>query len=203
MPLTTCSVSATVTTMGGVPVLGALLEARISASDRDSGLVVPAVVRAKTSVTGEAVLELWPNSRGSAGTTYTVKVSGPGIKTQRYEGVSVPDQASAVLSDLVDLGPPPTKTDAEAAELAAQGYASAAQGYASDAEQALADMGGAATLITKAEAEDPSGTDSRFVSGQRLAQAIDARVRVVANGAVPTGASSAANPEGTIYLELE
>lgn len=170
MALTTCAVTATLRDPEGVVLAGAVVEARLSGQDRDGGLVVPRVVRGTADANGVVTLALWPNSRGSAGTVYSVKVSSPGARTLRFENVQVPDQASANLKDIVDLGPPPTVSDAEAAELAAQGYASSASASATSAGNSATAAGASAT----AAAADAVATDADRIAVAAAKASVDA-----------------------------
>lgn len=76
MALTTVNVTATILTAGGDPVVGAVVTARLDRPDVDptEGAVVPSDLSATTDALGVAVLALWPNVLGSAGSRYRVTV---------------------------------------------------------------------------------------------------------------------------------
>lgn len=106
MPLPTCAVLATIYNASGLPIQGAQVTATLSAQEIDGGMVVPTSVSAITGAAGTCTLALWPNSRGSLGSTYTisVKLDAQGSAVITASGIAVPADVSANLEDLIEQG---------------------------------------------------------------------------------------------------
>lgn len=98
MALTTVNVTATILTAAGDPVAGAVVTARLDRPDVDAteGLVTPSDITATTDALGVAVLALWPNLLGSAGSRYRVTVVSA-------EGVLLWSAYAQVPNEAVDL----------------------------------------------------------------------------------------------------
>lgn len=106
MALPTCAVTATLYGPTGQPLAGVRVTATLSTQEIDGGMVVPTSVSGMTNASGQCVLALWPNSRGSLGSTYTVVATlGPNNdEIISASGVAVPADASANLEDLIAQG---------------------------------------------------------------------------------------------------
>lgn len=112
-----CRVSGLVLTPGGEPLPQGSIEFTMSQRDRDgTATIIPHAVTAKVSGDGSIDVELWPNSRGFAGTKYTARVrakDGSGyVVTYQAFTVVVPDAETAILADISDSEPPPSVDDA-------------------------------------------------------------------------------------------
>lgn len=106
MALPTCAVIATIYGPTGQPLAGVIVTATLSAQEIDGGMVVPTSESGVTNANGQCVLNLWPNSRGSLGSTYSI-VANLGRNNSALilaTGVAVPADASANLEDLIAQG---------------------------------------------------------------------------------------------------
>jgi lysophospholipase L1-like esterase len=144
MAYTTIQVQGLVTLPTDEPAAGYRLKFELKRADKDSALVVPHQLYYTIPSDGNIDVALWPNARGIAGTVYYVYLIPPRTPdpNQPMGTLTVPDVAGPVnIWDHFDVAPPPTLSDAQAAELAAQGYAG----------QAAADRAAASDARTGAE----------------------------------------------------
>jgi len=133
MPFSTIDVQGLVTLPTGDPASNYRLKFVLDRADKDSALVVPHESYYTIPEGGIINVPLWPNARGMAGTVYKVYLIEPGeADANRPMGtLTVPDVPGPInLYDYFDVAPPPTLSEAQAAELAAQGYAADADASA-------------------------------------------------------------------------
>jgi hypothetical protein len=100
----TCAVRAVVRdSVGGQPVEGAKVSARLSSYEVYQGYVVPHLVQGVTDVNGECILNLWPNQLGAVESNYAVTILALGKSLKTF--CVVPSALSAELSDIAELPP--------------------------------------------------------------------------------------------------
>jgi len=101
----TCAVRSTVRdSVGGQPVAGATITARLSSYELYEGFVVPRDIITKSDANGEFVLNLFPNELGAAASFYDIKIISPTGKSLRTIA-TVPHQATVDLADISDVPP--------------------------------------------------------------------------------------------------
>lgn len=95
-------VTATIRDPSGALLAGARIICRLSAQEYDGGLVVPILTYAETNSAGVATFALWPNSRGTLLTTYTIRVQHPFMRPSlEWKDIVVPDMESITLQALL------------------------------------------------------------------------------------------------------
>ncbi|QNK66087.1 hypothetical protein [Variovorax sp. PAMC26660] len=100
----TCAVRAVVRdSVGGQPVEGAKVSARLSSYEVYQGYVVPHLVQGVTDVNGECILNLWPNQLGAVESNYAVTILALGKSLKTF--CVVPSAPAAELSDIAELPP--------------------------------------------------------------------------------------------------
>jgi len=194
----TCAVRAVVRdSVGGQPVSGAVVSARLSTYEVYQGYVVPHLVQATTDANGECVLDLWPNQLGAVESNYAVTIVALG-KTLRTFCV-VPSAPTAQLADISGLpaydGQPDgafviaqalqAVADARAARdasatSAAQSAASAASALSSESN-ATASRNAAAISATNAAASENSATTSKTAAAGSAAAAATSQTDALAS----------------------
>lgn len=130
------NVSVTLLHADGRPVSEALVTASLTKIDTDSasGMVFPAAVEAETNASGVAILKLWPNSNGVAGSQYRFKAFDPESGRKLLDEVATVPTHAANLRDILLLPPPTPLPYDEASILAIQQARSRAVAAASDAD---------------------------------------------------------------------
>ena len=105
----------------GAPVVGGRITARLDKTETYNGFVVPEEVSATTDASGVAVLQLWPNALGVAGSLYRVRAWNPDTGRKFLDAtISVPN-SNCALEQIIVQEPPPPIDAAQQALLAAQG----------------------------------------------------------------------------------
>lgn len=106
MALTTNTVVATFYHQNGDPRPGLQVQATLSDSDEDNGdLVSRETTHAESETDGKVSMELWPNTRGTDGTTfYVISVRDPGGVEILRGAATVPETPTPV--DLFDIMEP-------------------------------------------------------------------------------------------------
>ncbi len=170
MAYTTIQVQGLVTLPTDEPAGGYRLKFELKKADKDSALVVPHELYYTVPADGNIDVPLWPNARGNSGTVYYVYLIPPREPdpSQPMCTLTVPDVAGPVnIWENVDLLPPDTVSDAQAAELAAQSYAAAAAISAASAEASAASAPKYFDDATAAGVpDDLSSGDMVFIAGQ-------------------------------------
>ncbi|WP_422097478.1 hypothetical protein [Variovorax sp.] len=136
----TCAVRSTVRdSVGGQPIAGATITARLSSYELYEGFVVPRDVISKSDANGEFVLHLFPNELGSAASFYEIKIVSPTGKSLRTTA-TVPNETTIELADISDVPPYEGKINVSLRELddAREQVAVLAEGAASSKEVAVA-----------------------------------------------------------------
>jgi len=208
MPYTTIQVEGLVTLPTDEPASGYRLKFELRKADKDAALVLPHAEYYTVPEDGNISLPLWPNARGIAGTVYYVYLIPPGEPdpSQPLGTLSLPDLAGPVnLYDHFNVAPPPTLSDAQAAELSAQGYAATALGHAEAAEEALSDTLDAASYIS----QDRNALTATVAAGLSDGSVVMLAGLLYEVDSSATGAGSATNdlsvdglrPFGRVFIE--
>lgn len=107
----TCRVTGFVLAPNGQPLPSAVVEFRMNRIDKeDVTLILSETVLTVLGSDGSLDVDIWPNSRGYAGTFYTVTIQVPRENMIARHGnfrVVVPDLPTAILNDIAELLPPP------------------------------------------------------------------------------------------------
>ena len=122
MTLKTRKIRINVANPDGTAAASAALQAELTSYEVDGELIVPSLVRGQTDATGTALIELWPNDRGTAGSQYRIKATKSGALLLNVLA-TVPDGTYAtevLLETIITAQAPATVSDAQAAVLAAQ-----------------------------------------------------------------------------------
>ena len=92
----------------GAPVVGGRVTARLDKTETYNGFVVPEEVSATTDASGVAVLQLWPNALGVAGSLYRVRAWNPDTGRKFLDTtISVPNSNCALEQIIVQEPLPP------------------------------------------------------------------------------------------------
>ncbi len=132
-----CHVTGIVSDAAGNALSGATIRFTLTKREKDGTIVImPSPVGVKLGQDGALAVDLWPNSRGNAGTIYVVTVDTPnekgGYTTYPSWKALVPDQETAALNDISELVPPDSTDDVLAAVIEAREARDAAQTYRDD-----------------------------------------------------------------------
>lgn len=128
----------------GGPGSFASVSAELTHYEIDGLLVVPSLVHGKTDFNGSLVLNLWPNSRGTAGSQYGIVALKNSVQLLSVL-VTVPDgdaQTEVLLESIITANPPATVSDAQLAVLQAQALVDQAATSAQAAAQSAAEAAG-------------------------------------------------------------
>lgn len=148
MSIPTCAVRTVVLdSVGGQPLAGAIVSARLSSYEIYQGFVVPQDIEVVSGVDGSVELPLFPNELGSASSFYDVKIIAPNGKTLRTVAV-VPNQETAELSEISEVPPYEGKPDAAVTISQVQALKNQTLGFRDQAQAsaAQADSNAAATM---------------------------------------------------------
>ncbi|MFC3206893.1 hypothetical protein [Aquamicrobium soli] len=135
MSMDKCHVTGSILDPAGKAMVNATVKFTMTTRDQDgTTIIMPSPVVVKIGDDGQVEVDLWPNSRGHAGTYYKVSVLAAavgnlGMTSYPEWRVVVPDAPTANLTDISELVPPPVVDDARAAALEAGEYAVEARGY--------------------------------------------------------------------------
>jgi len=192
MTTPTVAVTCTANDQSGNPVAGARFKAKLNQTEIYGGFVVPELVEAIADASGVAVLNLWPNALGVAGSLYTVSASDPLTGKKFLNTTASVPNSPCRLHDILVQEPYPALDAAAQALIAAQGYAASA-----DDDRVAAEIAAAYALTRSAAA-----AQSQFLASlsEKDAEAADLRVAqallispsaaaLAANLAAPAGAS--------------
>lgn len=165
----------------GSPAVGLHVSAVLDQPDSDAGSVVPVrSIRGTSDAAGECTLSLWPNSRGTAGSHYSVTISRSGLSSDEYT-ITVPESLSTILVEAIkSTAPYPSITATAEATLAA-------------AEQAVIDAADASRLTIGTVT---TGTPAATITGDAGAQVLNLVLGGGAGGA--TNLSYTASPTNGI-----
>ena len=126
----------------GQPMAGGKFEATLDRVERYGGFVVPLVTTGFADMDGACILNLWPNSLGTAGSTYRVRAWDAATGKRYLDGYAVVPDAPCALQDILVATQPPALDMALTA--AADAAASAAEAAQSAADAAAGGGGIAA-----------------------------------------------------------
>lgn len=94
------------------PLPGVQIVATLSSYIVNGGVVLPAEVLDVTDAQGLAVMDLHPNTGAAEGTTYTFKLTIPGVVRPSYfRRISVPDQDTISFEEMLGGSTPPVTGD--------------------------------------------------------------------------------------------
>lgn len=137
----------------GAPLAGARFEARLDRLETHNGFVVPEVATGVADHDGACVLQLFPNSLGSAGSAYRVRAWHGATGKRFLDGfASVPNVPCALQDILVATAPPDLDMAVTAAAQAAASAAAAAQSAADAAASAGGGVSPGGASYTHAQA---------------------------------------------------
>lgn len=190
----TCAVRTIVRdSVGGEPVAGATIVARLSGYDIDDGYVVPEEVEAITDADGYAVLHLWPNQLGSVASFYKIIITA-NEKSLRTTAV-VPNLASIDLHTIAELPPYEGRPDGALViaqvlqalvEAEAARDAAAASALLADGSAGAAAASAASALASKNAASISEGNAASSASAASASQ-------TGASGSAATASASASS----------
>lgn len=142
MTLVTTNVKATFLNPDGTPIVGAKVTATLSRSEVDGSVLVPSKCTGNTDSTGTVTLPLWPNTRGSFGSKYSL-YAVVGSATIWSGSIVVPESVTVVDAvTILQAAPIPSLDAAQLAVLQAQDYAAQAAASAQEAAESAALGGG-------------------------------------------------------------
>ncbi len=148
MALTTCNVTGRLALPDDSTPANGFVVFVLNVAEVDGDAVIPREVRAPIDANGQVELDLWPNSRGAAGSSYSVRVDlYPSATAARpfasipLGAIEVPEAASAGLAELLDL---PAATPIGTTVLAQIELARAAAAASADAAEIARDQATAA-----------------------------------------------------------
>lgn len=193
MSIPTCAVRTVVLdSVGGQPLAGAIVSARLSTYEIYQGFVVPQDIEVTSAADGSVVLPLFPNELGSASSFYEVKIVAPNGKTLRTVAV-VPNQANAELSEISEVPPYDGKPDAAVTIAQVQALKNQTLGLRDQAADSAssADADALATMGYRNDANNAknSAALSAVDAGQKV---LDAAQQVVLAAAERQAADAAA-----------
>jgi len=148
MSIPTVAVTCIAYDQNGNPVIGGLFRARLDRTETYNGFVVPEQVTGTADANGVAVLQLWPNALGVAGSSYRITAINPDTRQQYLNTTAVVPNSACNLHEIIVAAPFPPVDASEQALIAAQGAlalvtaqagiatnaATEAEGHADDAQ---------------------------------------------------------------------
>lgn len=173
MPLATTTVNFALFDLLGAEAAGAqiLLQLDKFDTDADTGTVVPTITTITADESGEASATLWPNERGTRGSSYHVVITPAGsTKPSIRTKISVPSAGPADFRSIISTPPFPSKSDAQAAQEAAQASAAAAAQSATEAE-ASATAAAASAALASTDATAATAAKNAAETAQAAAEA--------------------------------
>lgn len=103
----TIEVTCTAHDQNGNPIVGGRITARLDRTETYQGFVVPEKVEVITNDQGIAILNLWPNELGSAGSSYRIQAWNPDTGKKYLDAMAVVPNLHCKLEDIVALEPYP------------------------------------------------------------------------------------------------
>lgn len=159
MTAPTIAVTCIANDQNGNPVAGAVFTARLDSTEVYQGFVVPERVQAVANASGIAVLNLWPNALGVAGSLYRVTAVNPDTGRKFLDTtISVPN-SPCNLHEILVQAPYPTLDAAAQALVATQGalVSATAQAASATAQAAAALVSETNAQVSAAAAFDQAG----------------------------------------------
>lgn len=207
MTTPTIAVTCVANDQNGNPVAGAVFTARLDSTEVYQGFVVPERVQVVANASGIAVLNLWPNALGVAGSLYRVTAVNPDTGRKFLDTtISVPN-SPCNLHEILVQGPYPTLDAAAQALVAAQGalaevtalvFVAADSQAAAAASEAAAEADRVAALGSQMAAAN-SAAEATYSAGRIDLGALDNAVTVstAQRNAAATSATDASTSAGT------
>lgn len=123
----TVPVTLTASDQNGSPVARARIIATLDTTEIYQGFVVPEQVEAFADANGVAVLNLWPNALGVAGSRYKVRAWNPDTGKRFLDVLAAVPNNACNLHEIIVQEPYPPIDAAQQAVIAAQAAAAEAQ----------------------------------------------------------------------------
>jgi hypothetical protein len=215
MSIPTVAVTCIAYDQNGNPVIGGLFRARLDRTETYNGFVVPEQVTGTADANGVAVLQLWPNALGVAGSSYRITAINPDTRQQYLNTTAVVPNSACNLHEIIVAAPFPPIDASEQALIAAQGAlalvtaqagiainaATQAEGHADNAQDsatsasasALTASNAAQTATTKAGEASTSATNASTSASTAATQATLAQGFANASEASAAAAASSAS----------
>ena len=191
--LPTVPVTSTANDQNGNPVAGAVFTARLNSTEIYQGFVVPERVQAVANSSGIAVLNLWPNALGVAGSLYRITAVNPDTGRKFLDTtVSVPNSPSNLHEILVQAPYPPLDASAQAL-VAAQGALApvTAQAAAALVSETNAAASAAAALASQTAASGSASAAATSATAADASEAAAAASETAAAGSATAASASA------------
>lgn len=171
MTAPTIAVTCVANDQNGNPVAGAVFTARLDSTEVYQGFVVPERVQVVANASGIAVLNLWPNALGVAGSLYRVTAVNPDTGRKFLDTtISVPN-SPCNLHEILVQAPYPTLDAAAQALMAAQGALALVTAQA-DIATAKAVLTAADVVLTHADVV-ATGADADATAADRIQTGLD------------------------------
>lgn len=171
MTAPTIAVTCVANDQNGNPVAGAVFTARLDSTEVYQGFVVPERVQVVANASGIAVLNLWPNALGVAGSLYRVTAVNPDTGRKFLDTtISVPNSPCNLHEILVQAPYPPLDAAAQAL-MAAQGALALVTAQA-DIAAAKAVLTAADVVLTHADVV-ATGADADATAADRIQTGLD------------------------------
>jgi hypothetical protein len=173
-----------------VPVAGAIVTAKLTRPDEDGVIITPETQTTRADDAGVAVLNLWPNTRGTAGSLYQIKARHPATGRRLLDVVVTMPSSASKLTDILDFHSPrePAYTVIEQTI----DYRDAAKGYASDAETAQEAAEASANAAESSETDAQGSEDAAAGSATAASNSASS-----AAGSAAQAANSATAAQGS------
>jgi hypothetical protein len=172
MSLTTVTVSIHAWEITGGPSANAVVRFEMTSADIiSSGIVMPAPIRVVCDADGIGSAELFANADGTQGTQYRVDIEDSSGRAQ-FSGLATIPSSDCNLHDVLNLQPPASVDDAQAAANTAQAAAAQAVAVLSDAgfvavKNDLPNIGAVAADRTNIDAVAADLANINAVAGDR------------------------------------
>lgn len=153
-------------------VAGAVYTAVLNQPEIYQGFVVPETVTATSNALGIAVLNLWPNALGVAGSMYTIRAVNPDKKNRFLNATVAVPNSPCNLHNIITVAPYPPVDASQQALAAAQGALALVTAQA-DIAAANAALTAADVALTHADVV-VTGADADAAHGDMLAAQADA-----------------------------
>ena len=121
MTLPTVSVTFTAHDQNGNPVANAPVQAKLDKTEIYQGFIAPEQVEATTNSNGVAILNLWPNALGTAGSKYRIRAWNPDTQAKFLDVTVVIPNSNCSLEQALVQAPFPSVDASQQALIAAQG----------------------------------------------------------------------------------
>ena len=141
-PIPTSKVNCKFYDQNGMPVADAYVQVKLDRTEVHNGMVVPITTEASSDANGECVLNLWPNTLGTKGSCYSIKVWGGPTNSKFLSGFMVVPDDECSLGDILIATKAPELDSAIDAMISAAASAAAAKQSAIEAASYVGGAGG-------------------------------------------------------------